>query len=86
ECMRRPIRNNTRAGEAVYDPFLGSGSTLIAAESEGRVCLAIELNPLYIDVAIRRWQAFTGRQARLGPEGPAYDQVAAERVPVSVAI
>ena len=47
ECMRRPIVNNTSPGEAVYEPFLGSGTTLIAAESVGRVCFAIELSPNY---------------------------------------
>jgi DNA modification methylase len=67
ECMRRPILNNTNPGQAVYEPFLGSGTTLIAAQSVGRVCFAIELEPLFVDVAIRRWQAFTGEKAmRLG--------------------
>jgi DNA modification methylase len=54
ECMRRPINNNTSPGQAIYDPFLGSGTTLIAAETTGRSCLGIELDPLYVDVAIRR--------------------------------
>jgi len=47
-------------GDIVLDPFLGSGSTLIAAERVGRVCCGIELEPLYVDTAIRRWQRFTG--------------------------
>ena len=63
ECMRRPIINNSKPGEAVYDPFLGSGTTLIAAQTAGRVCLSLELDPRYVDVAIRRWQAFTGKEA-----------------------
>jgi len=63
ECMRRPILNNTSPGDAVYEPFLGSGTTLIAAETCGRSCLAIELSPVYVDVAVRRWQAFTGQTA-----------------------
>jgi DNA modification methylase len=63
ECMRRPILNNTSPGDLVYEPFLGSGTTLIAAESCGRRCLAVELSPTYVDVAIRRWQAFTGKTA-----------------------
>ena len=63
ECMRRPILNNSSPGQAVYDPFLGSGTTLIAAETTGRVCLGIELNPAYVDVAIERWQRFTGQHA-----------------------
>jgi DNA modification methylase len=58
ECMRRPIVNNSSPGQAVYDPFMGSGTTLIAAETTGRVCHGIELNPLYVDVAIERWQRF----------------------------
>ena len=65
ECMRRPLVNNSRAGEAVYDPFIGSGTTIIAAEMTGRVCHAIEINPAYCDVTVRRWQAFTGLDARL---------------------
>ena len=61
ECMRRPILNNSSPGEAVYEPFMGSGTTLIAAETTGRVCLGIELNPAYVDVAVERWQRFTGQ-------------------------
>lgn len=63
ECMRRPIENNTAPGDAVYEPFSGSGTTIIAAEITSRVCHAIELNPAYVDVAIRRWQNFTGQRA-----------------------
>ena len=59
ECMRRPIENNSSPGQAVYEPFSGSGTTIIAAEMTGRSCHAIELNPLYVDVAVRRWQEFT---------------------------
>jgi len=62
-CMRRPIENNSIAGAAVYDPFIGSGTTIIAAEMTGRRCLAIDVDPTYIDVAVRRWQQFTGKQA-----------------------
>ena len=64
ECMRRPILNNSRRGDSVYDPFLGSGTTLIAAEMEGRKCFAMEIAPEYVQVAIERWQTFTGRVAR----------------------
>jgi DNA modification methylase len=63
ECMKRPIENNSSAGQAVYDPFVGSGTTIIAAEMTGRACHAIELSPAYVDVAIRRWQAFAGQEA-----------------------
>jgi DNA modification methylase len=63
ECMKRPILNNSRAGDAVYEPFSGSGTTLIAAEETGRACYAMELNPAYVDIAVARWEAFTGRKA-----------------------
>ncbi|MGC2782130.1 MAG: DNA methyltransferase, partial [Bradyrhizobium sp.] len=62
-CMKRPIENNSSPGQAVYDPFVGSGTTIIAAEMTGRACHAIELDPAYVDVAVRRWEAFTGAQA-----------------------
>jgi DNA modification methylase len=80
ECMCRPMLNNSRVGDAVYEPFLGSGTTLIAAESVGRVCLAIEIDPGYVDVAIRRWQAFTGQPATLDADGRTFDDVAAARL------
>lgn len=54
ECMRRPILNNSSPGQAIYEPFMGSGTTLIAAETTGRVCLGIELNPAYVDVTVQR--------------------------------
>ena len=64
ECMKRPIENNSSPGQAVYEPFCGSGTTIIAAEITGRSCHAIELMPQYVDVAVERWQAFTGEQRR----------------------
>jgi DNA modification methylase len=63
ECMRRPILNHSNPGQAVYEPFLGSGTTLIAAQSTNRVCLGVEIDPLFVDVAIRRWETFTGERA-----------------------
>jgi DNA modification methylase len=74
--MRRPMLNNSDPGQAVYEPFLGSGTTLIAAETTGRVCLAIELEVHYADVSVRRWQAFTGKPAVLGSTGRRIDEVA----------
>ncbi|MGE3718081.1 MAG: site-specific DNA-methyltransferase [Bauldia sp.] len=78
ECMKRPIENNSSPGQAVYEPFSGSGTTIIAAEITGRSCHAIELNPAYVDVAIRRWEEFTGEQARL-EDGKPFDEVRATR-------
>jgi DNA modification methylase len=74
ECMRRPIDNNSRPGHAIYDPFLGSGTSLIAAEMTGRICYGLELNPPYVDVIVRRWQAFTGRAARHQASGQTFDE------------
>ncbi len=74
ECMRRPIVNNTRPGQALYDPFLGSGTSVIAAEMSGRVCRGLELNPCYVDVVVRRWQLFTGRNALHQASGQSFDE------------
>jgi DNA modification methylase len=71
--------NNSMPGDTIYEPFLGSGTTLIAAETVGRVCFAVELDPLYVDVAVRRWQSFTGRQATALRDGKPFDAVALER-------
>jgi DNA modification methylase len=79
ECMRRPMQNNSDPGQAIYDPFLGSGTTLIAAETIGRVCIGMELEPRYVDVAVRRWQAFTGKSACLDGDGRSFDVIAVER-------
>jgi DNA modification methylase len=74
ECLRRPIANNSRPGQAIYDPFLGSGTSLIAAEMTGRVCYGLELCPAYVDVIVRRWQVFTGRTARHQASGQSFDE------------
>jgi DNA modification methylase len=58
-----PILNHTRAGDIVYDPFVGSGTAIIAAEKHGRACYAMELDPKYVQAAVTRWQAFTGQTA-----------------------
>ncbi len=58
ECMARPIRNNTAEGEQVYDPFLGSGTTIIAAESLNRICYGLELSPAYCDIIVNRWKNY----------------------------
>jgi DNA modification methylase len=85
ECMKRPIENNSSPGQAVYEPFSGSGTTIIAAEITGRSCLAVELLPQYIDVAVQRWQAFTGEAAMLHGDGRGFEAVAMERIPAPTA-
>ena len=80
ECMRRPIENNSSPGQAVYEPFSGSGTTLIAAEMSGRACYAMELSPAYVDVAVLRWEAFTGQEAVLSFRGQTFATIKAERL------
>ena len=79
ECMKRPIENNSSPGQAVYEPFSGSGTTIIAAEMTGRACHAIELNAAYVDVAVKRWQEFTGQVATLEGDGRSFADMATER-------
>lgn len=79
ECMRRPILNNSAVGDVVYEPFSGSGTTIIAGEMTGRKVRAIEIDPRYVDVAIRRWQDFTGQQAVLAGEGWSFSDLEAGR-------
>ncbi|OUS07833.1 DNA methylase [Rhodobacterales bacterium 52_120_T64] len=80
ECMRRPILNNSSPGQAIYEPFMGSGTTLIAAETTARVCFGIELDPAYVDVAVERWQQFSGEAAVLDGDGRSFDEIKAARV------
>jgi site-specific DNA-methyltransferase (adenine-specific) len=63
ELFAVPMRNHTRPGEVVYEPFSGSGSQIIAAEQLGRRCFAMELEPRYVDVAVARWERFAGKKA-----------------------
>ena len=79
ECMKRPIENNSSPGQAVYEPFSGSGTTIIAAEMSGRCCHAVELNPAYVDVAVLRWQAFLGLEAVHADTGQTFADMAAGR-------
>jgi DNA modification methylase len=81
ECMKRPIENNSAPGQAVYEPFSGSGTTIIAAEMTGRQCFAIELSPAYVDVAVTRWEKFAGQAATLDGDGRTFAEVLAERLP-----
>jgi len=80
DCMRIPIENNSNPGDAVYEPFSGSGTTIIAAETTGRRCYAVELNPAYVDVAVRRWQEYTGRDAVLEGSGETFAETMAARL------
>ncbi|MFZ1415775.1 MAG: DNA methyltransferase [Defluviicoccus sp.] len=81
ECMLRPMLNNSARGDAVYEPFAGSGTTVIAAEKSGRRCFGMEIDPRYCDVIVTRWQSFTGRKAALDDGGRTFDAVAGERLP-----
>ena len=81
DCMKRPIENNSSPGQAIYEPFSGSGTTIIACEMTGRSCHAIELNPAYVDVAIIRWQDFTGQKSILeGSDAKTYEDIKAQRI------
>jgi DNA modification methylase len=70
------LRDVTTRGDVVLDTFLGSGSTLMAAQETGRICCGVELDPLYVDVAVRRWQNATGRDAVLVETGEPFNDVA----------
>jgi DNA modification methylase len=76
---KRPIENNSSPGQAVYEPFSGSGTTIIAGEMTGRSVHALEIDQAYVDVAVKRWQAFTGQKATLEGDGLTFDDVAADR-------
>ena len=73
------MQNNSSPGQAVFDPFLGSGTTLIAAETCGRICLGMELDCRYVDIAVKRWQTFSGKQATLLGDGRPFTEIAIER-------
>lgn len=77
ELAERAIRNSSRPSNVVLDPFGGSGTTLIAAEKSGRLARLIELDPKYVDVIVRRWQEWTGKQATRLADDVAFDSLAA---------
>jgi len=79
DCMRRPLANNSVEGDAVYEPFSGSGTTIIAGEIEARWVYAMELSPAYVDVAVMRWQDFTGKTAVLLDDGQTFAEVRGAR-------
>jgi DNA modification methylase len=82
DLMRRPILNHLKRGELVYEPFLGSGTTLAAAELTERVCCGMELDPKYVDVIVQRWQSLAGKKATLEADGRTFDEVKTERLAV----
>jgi len=77
--FERPVKNSSQTGERVYDPFLGSGTTMIACETLGRRCLGMEIDPRYVDVVVRRWEEFTGQKAVLEGMGKTFDEVTKQR-------
>jgi len=77
--VRRPIVNNSSPGQAVYEPFCGSGTTIIAGEMEGRHVYGMELDERYCDVIVRRWQEFTGQAATLEGDGRTFAEIEAQR-------
>ena len=81
ELVERAIRNSSRPGQVVLDPFAGSGTTLIAAEKTGRVARLMELDPKYVDVIVRRWQDWTGQEATRAADGVAFPTLAAGAPP-----
>jgi len=76
--VRDAILDVTAHGDLVLDPFVGSGTTLLAAERTGRRCYAIELDPHYVDTAIARWEAMSGQRATLA-DGRTFEEVRAQR-------
>jgi len=62
--MAELVTEGSDKGGIVYDPFLGSGSTLISCEQSGRTCYGMEIDPAYIDVIIERWENFTGKKCK----------------------
>jgi DNA modification methylase len=75
--------NYSSPGQAIYEPFSGSGTTIIACEKETRIALAIELEPAYVDVAVTRWQNFTGKQAVLDGYERSFDEIKTGRLGVA---
>jgi DNA modification methylase len=79
DLARRPILNHTKRGEPVYDPFLGSGTTLAAAQLTERACYGLEVDPKYVDVIVERWQGLSGQHAVLDGDGRNFEEIARHR-------
>lgn len=73
------MENNSKPGECVYDPFLGSGTSVIAAEQIGRSCYGLEIEPGYVDVIVQRWQDFTNEEAVHEREKRTFGQIGKSR-------
>jgi len=80
----RAIADGSLEGGTIYDPFLGSGTTVIACEQLGRSCRGVEIDPAYVDVVVRRWQAATDQHATLEADGRTFAEVSAERLPAEI--
>jgi DNA modification methylase len=83
ELIERAIRNSSEKGDTVLDPFGGSGSTLIACETTGRHARLIEIDPKYVDVIVKRWQNFAGKEATLKNDNRTFNQIANKRLQLS---
>jgi DNA modification methylase len=83
ELVERALRNSSKTRDTILDVFGGSGTTLIACEKSGRQARLVELEPKYCDVIVRRWQEFTGREAKLESDGKSYSEVAGARSAVA---
>jgi DNA modification methylase len=81
EMMERVIKSSLPKGGLCVEPFNGSGSTLMGAEKTGRDCYAMELTPAYVDVTVKRWQDFTGKQATLEATGETFEELTNARLP-----
>lgn len=79
EIFARPMRKHTKRGDVCFEPFSGSGSQIVAAEQLGRRCFAMELEPVFVDVGVRRWQSLTGQPARLAGDGRTWTEIARDR-------
>ena len=78
--VERMIVNSTKSGQVILDLFAGSGTTLIACERTARIARALEIDPRFVDVAVRRWEEFTGKQAVLEETGDTFADIRTQRL------
>ena len=79
ELVERAIANSSAKGGTVLDPFAGAGSTVLAAERMGRRACVVEIDPIYADVIVRRWESYSGLPARLESDGRTLEEVGGQR-------